>query len=215
MTTVLIKSHAQATQPQLKSLSQSSSRLLKKLLFTLAKQEQSLELGRQFLASNDNTEPYSLFQRIDRNQDGFISPMELLNFLRDNGTQAKMTEADCYYVVKYFDSDDDGKLQYQDFMQMVLPCENEQLRAKATQRPLAVIKENDYLTLDVERELTKLLVGEITLHRRAEKLKQQLESCADYSAEALYSIVDDWGYGYVDTSNLKSFFRKYKYKATD
>lgn len=57
--------------------------------------------------------------------------MELLNFLRDNGMH-NFTEADCYYFVKFFDSDEDGKLNYPDFMQAILPCDNPVLRATAT-----------------------------------------------------------------------------------
>ena len=42
-------------------LSQPTQALLKKLLFSIAKCEQELELSRQFLSSNENMEPYSLF----------------------------------------------------------------------------------------------------------------------------------------------------------
>lgn len=57
--------------------------------------------------------------------------MEFLNFVRDNGIH-HCTEADCYYLVKFFDSDEDGKLNYPDFMQFLLPCDNPVLRAQAT-----------------------------------------------------------------------------------
>jgi hypothetical protein len=97
--------------------------------------------------------------------------MEILNYLRDNGVHSA-TEADCYYLIKFFDSDEDGRLNYPDFMQMVLPCDNPQVRATATQRPNAYIGKFDYLTLDVERDLTKLIMGEIELHRKSEELKQ-------------------------------------------
>ena len=96
--------------------------------------------------------------------------MELLNMIRDNNVH-DMTEADCYYLVKFFDSDEDGRLHYPDFMQMILPCDNNTLRSKATQRPNGQISPGDFLTLDVERDLTNLLVSEIELHRASEKLK--------------------------------------------
>ena len=89
------------------------------------------------------------------------------------------------------------------------------MRAAATQRPNAYINKFDYLTLDVERDLTKLIMGEIELHRKSENLKQELESSMDYTDDALYGTIDDWGYGFVDSRNLKSFFRNNKYKATD
>ena len=74
------------------------------------------------------------------------------------------TEADCYYLVKFFDSDEDGKLNYTDFMQVLLPCDNPDLRAEATQRQNYYIGKYDYLTLDLEREVTKLIELEIKLH---------------------------------------------------
>mmetsp|Transcript_21102 Transcript_21102/g.20265 ORF Transcript_21102/g.20265 Transcript_21102/m.20265 type:complete len:133 (+) Transcript_21102:106-504(+) len=130
---------------------------------TMAKKELQIEMHRQFLAHNENMEPYCVFQRLDRNEDGFITSMEVLNFIRDNGVN-HITEADCYYVVKFFDSDEDGKLNYPDFMQLLLPCDNTFLRAKATQRPNVYINKFDYLTLDIERDLTKLFLYEIELH---------------------------------------------------
>ncbi len=89
------------------------------------------------------------------------------------------------------------------------------LRAQATQRPNVYINQFDYLTLDIERDLTKLIQTEVGIHKKAEKLKQQLESMPDFSADAVYNSIDDWGYGFVDTRNLKSFFRNNKYTASE
>jgi hypothetical protein len=52
-------------------------------------------------------EPYAAFTRIDRDFNGFISSLNILNFLRDNNVY-HITEADCYYIIKFFDSDEDG-----------------------------------------------------------------------------------------------------------
>lgn len=49
--------------------------------------------------------------------------MEILKFLRDNGVE-EATEADTYYMVKYFDSNDDELLEYDDLLQMVMPCDD-------------------------------------------------------------------------------------------
>jgi hypothetical protein len=82
-----------------------------------------------------------------------------------------VTEADCYYVVKFFDSDEDGKLNYSDFIQIILPCSNSKLRAQATQRPNQMCNQYDYLTMDVEKEMADLLLSEIKLHRESEDMK--------------------------------------------
>jgi hypothetical protein len=53
----------------------------------------------------------------------------MINYIRDNGVSDGVTEADCYYLVKYFDSDEDGKLHYADYMTLLLPCSDSKLRA--------------------------------------------------------------------------------------
>ena len=75
------------------------------------------------LAALHKFEPHSAFQRIDRDQDGKISSIELLKFLRDNGVE-EATEADTYYIVKYFDSNDDELLCYEDLLQLLMPCDD-------------------------------------------------------------------------------------------
>ena len=74
---------------------------------------------------------------------------------RDNGID-EATEADCYYIVKYFDSDDDGGINYSDFLQMLMPCDDSYLRAQVSQRPSYPIKDSDFLGADIEAELTRL-----------------------------------------------------------
>lgn len=52
--------------------------------------------------------------------------MDLIRFLRDNGFTE--SEADAYYIVKFFDCDEDGHLNYQEFLSVVLPCDRPKLR---------------------------------------------------------------------------------------
>ena len=49
--------------------------------------------------------------RIDRDANEFIGSYELLNFLRDN-REYTVTERECSNLIKYFDSDDDGRLSH-------------------------------------------------------------------------------------------------------
>lgn len=81
--------------------------------------------------------------------------MEVLQFLRDNGVE-EATEADTHYIVKYFDSNEDDMLEYEDLMQMVMPCDNQYLRAAIAQRDIYEVHKHDYLDTDVEIELTRL-----------------------------------------------------------
>ena len=44
------------------------------------------------------------------------------------------TEKDTQEIVRYFGSDCEEKMSSQDFLQMVLPCDDEYLRASVAQR---------------------------------------------------------------------------------
>ena len=89
-------------------LDSQAGQMLADLLLTVSQFEQTIGLKRQYLAMNENFEPYGAFQRLDRQQTGFLTPKEFLNYIRDNGLATGVTEADCYYLVKFFDSDLDG-----------------------------------------------------------------------------------------------------------
>lgn len=156
-----------------------------------------------------NFEPYAAFCRLDRNQDGFVTPLDLLNFMRENGYSSKVaTEADCYYVVKFFDADEDGKLTYPEFLQMCLPCTNPKMRAATTQRPTRECRPGDYLSMDVEQDLARLLRSEVELHQETEALKQRLESSRDFAPDAAYKSVDYTNIGRIDIKCLDNFFKR-------
>ena len=58
--------------------------------------------------------PYIAFQRLDKNpRNEFISPEEILEFLRDNRVY-DVTYEEAKYIVDYFDTDDDHALCYKE-----------------------------------------------------------------------------------------------------
>lgn len=100
---------------KIQELKKETQEELKQVLLCISKYEQQIEVLRQFLCTNFNFEPYGSFQRLDRNEDGFVTPLDFLNFLRENGFTSAC-EADCYYFVKFFDADEDGKLSYPEYL---------------------------------------------------------------------------------------------------
>ena len=81
--------------------------------------------------------------------------MEVLKFLRENGVE-EATEADTYYIVKYFDSNEDELLDYDDLLQILMPCDDQYLRSILAQRDIYEVSKHDYLDSEIEAELTKL-----------------------------------------------------------
>ena len=71
----------------------------------------TLEAARQRLCSICDMAPHSAFQRLDRDASGFVTACELLNYLRDQ-RNFTITETELYRLVKFFDSDEDGRLSF-------------------------------------------------------------------------------------------------------
>lgn len=78
---------------------------------------------------------------------------------------------ECNHLVKYFDSTLEGRLHYTDFLQIVLPCDCQYLRAQATQRETYNVGCDQFLPYDVERHLSRLLFKELKLAKESEHLK--------------------------------------------
>ena len=100
--------------------------------------------------------------------------MDILGFLRDNGVE-EATESDCHLIVKYYTADAQfgamRSLRYSDFLQIVLPCDHQYLRADVAQRPTFEVPKHQKLGPNVEQELTFLLEKEIALNRVVEDIR--------------------------------------------
>lgn len=191
-------------------LSVETKYFLKELFVAIGAGEIDIEKQRWDVGKIINFEPYSAFQRIDRQRVGFIDSNDLLCFLKDNDFN-KYTEVDTYYLLKFFDVDDDDKLNYTEFLTMILPCNSMKLRAAITQRPNYFVGPLDFLSQTIEYELCRLFMKEISLHRKTEKIKKHISVCADFDYDSGFKAVDDWGYGYIDFNNLRRFLRKCDY----
>ena len=86
-------------------------------------------------------EPNLAFQRINHNEDGSITPIEILTFLRDNGVE-DATEVDCQFLINYYANNGNNaeglhkSLDFDDLLQLILPVDDPVLRANLTQRPI-------------------------------------------------------------------------------
>ena len=180
---------------------------LKELLLAIADGEKGIEVQRKALGRNPLFEPYAAFQRLDRRRLGFLSSIDILSFLHDNGYR-EHTEAECYYLVQFFDCDEDDRLNYTEWLSLCLPCDHAKLRADVTQRPNYYVGPEDHLARAVESDICRLFIREIHMQHRIEKLKQEISLCYDFTPEDGFKCIDDFNYGYIDFSNLKRFLKR-------
>jgi len=182
-------------------LGHESEKRLKDILVAVGDCERELESARQRLCTIRDFAPMGAFERIDRNCSSFINSFELLNFLRDQQIH-HVAESELYQLVRFFDSDDDGRLSFQDFLQMLLPCEDNTLRNMTIDRPSRRIGRYDMLPRDIELCLAQVIEREIDMQRRIDVLKRDLVCRFDYTPLAAYRSVDRYSVGRIDTVNL-------------
>lgn len=91
---------------------------------------------------------------------------------------------------------------------MVLPCDNNYLRAQASQRDTYTVQETEFLPYEVERALVQLIHKELKLAGQSEMLKQDLACSYDFNLDNLYFEIDDCNFKFIDTSNMKRFLSK-------
>lgn len=135
-----------------------------------------------------------------------IFAVEVVTFLRDNGCY-HIGEAEAFNLVKYFDSDGDMRLRFNDFAQIFLPCEDNMLRNIVLQRPAKRVGPMEFMPKDLEMAMTAVLEKEIGLMRKLAVLKRELVSQYDYAAMAAYRSIDKNASGRVDTVILGNFLR--------
>ena len=144
-------------------LSEQTTEILKAFLIAVADHELTIEKQRQYLGRLEEFEPYATFVRLDRNNQGFLTPNDFFNFMKDNDFDASFE--DCQYLVQFFDSDEDGVLNYTDYMQCVVTCDDTYIRAAVTQRDPYGVNPDEYLSPILERELAILFEKELAYHR--------------------------------------------------
>jgi hypothetical protein len=94
---------------------------------------------------------------------------------------------DCNLLIKYFDIDLDQALNYTEFMQMILPCDDLRLRSEASQRHPKGLDDQGRLPEPVERMMVEFLEKEISLHMRMEVMKHELNSRFDWNISSAFS----------------------------
>ena len=179
---------------------------LRNLLVAVGDGERDLEAARQRLCNIRDFALFAAFERINRNASGLVDSVELVNFLRENGV-AHVSEGEAYNLICFFDSDGNKRLSFQEFIQIVLPCEDNVLRNITIDRPSVRVGRFDRLPIDIEHAITAVIEKEVNLARTIEGLKRDLEIGLDYTSVAAFRSVDRYNSGLITTVNLGAFLR--------
>ena len=150
-----------------------SERKLKNFFVAVGDGERTLEFARARLCNISDFAPRAGFDRIDRDASAEITSREICNFLRDNGIY-HVSDSEAHNLVMFFDNNGNGRLSFDEFIQMILPCEDNFLRNLTLDRPARYVGRYDHLPRDIELALANVIEKEIDLQRTLESLKRDL-----------------------------------------
>jgi Ca2+-binding EF-hand superfamily protein len=134
--------------------------------------------------------------------------------MRDHGNFT-VSENECFRLVRFFDCDEDGRLSFQDFLSMFLPCEDNLLRNVTLDRPSFRVGRYDSLPRDIEFGMLEVIDKELDLMRTQDVLRRELEVRYDYTLGAAFRSIDRYNDGRIDVHNLGAFLRSCGHYATE
>ena len=92
-------------------------------------------------------------------------------------------------------------------MQIVLPCEDQELRIETSNRQFFRISRHETLPLQMELALVNLIQQELLVFKMMERLTFDVERRPDFTALALFRCIDRGNHGCIDEVNLAQFFK--------
>ena len=171
---------------------------LGELFLTVAQGEREVEIVRQVLAEITEFEPFSLFKHLDSLKSSHLLPQDLLQFLKKN--DVSVTDREARGLVQEMSATDAGTLSYRDFMNWLLP-EDEELRTTALGRSGFL-----QLPFEVEYGFVRVLDKELTCARSIEAARQSLNCQLSGSLNDLFRAVDSTDFAYLTKDSLQDFF---------
>ncbi len=101
------------------ALTYETQELVARIVTQQAMQIRETEVQKEVLAQDPQFVALNAFMRLDRRGKNQIDTLDLVCFFRDN--KLVVSEADCYMLVKQFDSNSDGCLNLIDLMLILCP----------------------------------------------------------------------------------------------
>ena len=180
---------------------------LAEFFVTFATSESEIEAQRIKLSQLEDFDPQLSFQRIDRQNLGYITVSDLLDFLRKYDAQLSDTEIFSFYEM--FDSDADQRLSYADFLEAVLPTTNPILRQDITQRHSIGKTRTATQQTDINQALANFLQTAISFYHRINLIKRSLITSSDWDAHEAFVKIDKERTGFIDRYCLLTFLKQY------
>jgi len=185
----------------LSMLSITTETRLADLIGAIADNERLIEVKRQLLAEEPSFSGFAAFKLIDKLRNGYITALDIKEFMRDNGFIVTTEEAS--NVVEFFGSKSKLRLYYDDFLSLVMPADNI-LREVALRR-------DDYpepLSRSAEYNLARVIQAEIDGNNKLRPYWNLLKNRYDYNVFDAFRTIDKYRTGSIMPVDLSLFLKR-------
>ncbi|CAG9316970.1 unnamed protein product [Blepharisma stoltei] len=172
------------------------------LIMKIVEGERSVEYLRNRLCDYPDFNPYKAFENLSFRDSGVLIPRDFKDYLGDKS--AKFSDNDFYLLVRQYSSGLNGRLNREDFFQLVLPSTNSISRDIALSRRLFYRE-----TFSYEVSLKLLIEKELTLQRELENIKADLYREPGYTVRKAFLALDKAEKGYIREADIIDFTRRF------
>lgn len=180
-------------------LSEDSKRLLGEFLIAIADKERECDGIKDELSISSVCDPELLFMRLDSGNSGFLRSSDIFRLTTNLGL--KTTETHCRGIIRFYDSDNDCRLKFSEFLDLILPKDDDK-------RTLILEKHKNVISYNIETDggLKRLLETEIQMVKLMENYKNRLENLADFNIIRAYGEIKR-NFEILGQNALTDFFR--------
>lgn len=146
--------------------------------------------------------PRLLFEKINTNGDNHITAEELMHFLQDNYVKNPTIE-ECQSIIAEFDSSADGTMQYEEFLNAVLPATNQSMRDYCMYGR-RIPHPRDKLPISVASLATRIFEREISMTIKRNESKNDLFKHVDHQKLKTFHEISN-GQTFISMSDLIQF----------
>ncbi|EGR31255.1 hypothetical protein IMG5_114630 [Ichthyophthirius multifiliis] len=188
-------------------ISKNTQELFINLLLQINDETQKINNFRYQLAQNPYCIPQTLFKRLDRLEQNYISIANIQEFMTNNGLFYIQDQIKQYMYL--YDQNNDLFWSYQDFKEAIMPSENPQLTQIVENRKVIDIQKYQMLPSDVELALSRLFEVEILALQRLNQQKKILLENFELkdNPEILFYVIDTLNCGCINVENLKKYLQ--------
>ena len=184
-------------------LTNETEKLIIKFLLEIAKKEKEVEINRQILAQNSNFDIFQLFSYMDREKKNYIDTFNIMDFFHRNAIYPNKIIID--FLILLYDDDNDNKLSYTEFLNMILSQNNISLR-KSTREKIGSFNNKNDISFEIEHCVLKLLEKEVDFIVSVNKIIFEIKEKKDFNIHNIFHLLI--GYQYITHESLTNYFNK-------